>query len=167
MGLGSVMGSRSEHRKSDDQRSCRDAAGKTLVSAACVGAPLPHSCRWILRMATGRQSQDSGLDSPKEQKAVRVRGGCGIRGKTLRRETSPSSLPGPTRCFVESYNRMPVIYDEPMGRQWLGHSYGDRASVLAAVLRPWPSDLMEAHNVSTVVNSPESDSPVCFNRCRQ
>ncbi len=73
----------------------------------------------------------------------------------------------PNALLRRIHNRMPVIYDEPMGRQWLDHSYGDRASVLAAVLRPWPSDLMEAHDVSTVVNSPESDSPVCFNRCRQ
>jgi hypothetical protein len=30
---------------------------------------------------------------------------------------------------------------------------GDQPMILAAALRPWPSDLMEAHEVSTLVNS--------------
>jgi hypothetical protein len=34
--------------------------------------------------------------------------------------------------------------------------------ILAAVLRPWPSDLMEAHEVSTLVNSPENDAAECI-----
>jgi len=34
--------------------------------------------------------------------------------------------------------------------------------ILAAVLRPWPSDLMEAHEVSTLVNSPENDTAACI-----
>jgi hypothetical protein len=50
------------------------------------------------------------------------------------------------------------IYDKEMGRQWLEESFGDQPMILAAVLRPWPSELMEAHEVSTLVNSPENDS---------
>jgi HNH endonuclease len=38
----------------------------------------------------------------------------------------------------------PVIYDAEMGRQWLEHNLGGRAMTLAAVLRPWPSEEMEA-----------------------
>jgi putative SOS response-associated peptidase YedK len=34
--------------------------------------------------------------------------------------------------------------------------------ILAAVLQPWPSDLMEAHEVSTLVNSPENDTAACI-----
>src|SRR5882724_12929537 len=56
------------------------------------------------------------------------------------------------------HNRMPVIYDKEMGRQWLEESFGDQPMILAAVLRPWPSELMEAHEVSTLVNSPENDT---------
>src|SRR2546426_2510305 len=59
------------------------------------------------------------------------------------------------------HNRMPVIYDKEMGRQWLEESSGDQPMILAAVLRPWPSELMEAHKVSTLVNSPENDSAEC------
>ena len=34
--------------------------------------------------------------------------------------------------------------------------------ILAAVLRPWPSASMEAHEVSTLVNSPENDTAECI-----
>ena len=56
---------------------------------------------------------------------------------------------------------MPVIYDKEMGRQWLEDSFGDQPMILAAVLRPLPSELMEAHEVSTLVNSPENDTADC------
>ena len=70
--------------------------------------------------------------------------------------TDPNALVRPI------HNRMPVIYDKEMGRQWLEHQYGSRAMTLAAVLRPWPAELMEAHDVSTVVNSPDNDKPECI-----
>lgn len=60
------------------------------------------------------------------------------------------------------HNRMPVIYDRDMGRQWLEHSYGDSSKILAAVLRPWPAEDMEARDVSPSINSPENDSPACI-----
>jgi putative SOS response-associated peptidase YedK len=60
------------------------------------------------------------------------------------------------------HNRMPVIYDKDMGMQWLEESFGDQPMILAAVLRPLPSDLMEAHEVSTLVNSPDNDTAECI-----
>jgi len=48
------------------------------------------------------------------------------------------------------------------GAQWLNQSFGDRAMTLAAVLRPCLSELMEAHDVSTLVNSPENDTAECI-----
>ena len=60
------------------------------------------------------------------------------------------------------HNRMPVIYDKEMGRQWLEESFGDQPMILAAVLQPLPSDLMEAHDVSTLVNLPENDTAECI-----
>jgi putative SOS response-associated peptidase YedK len=59
------------------------------------------------------------------------------------------------------HNRMPVVYDAAMGRQWLEHSYGTFQMSLDAVLRPWPAELMEAQDVSNLVNSPDNDSPAC------
>jgi putative SOS response-associated peptidase YedK len=50
----------------------------------------------------------------------------------------------------------------PRVQQWLEESFGDQPMILAAVLRPWPSELMEAHEVSTFVNSPDNDSEECI-----
>ncbi|HYY72806.1 MAG TPA: SOS response-associated peptidase, partial [Candidatus Bathyarchaeia archaeon] len=60
------------------------------------------------------------------------------------------------------HDRMPVIYDAAMGRQWLGTSLGTRAMELGLVLQPLPSERMAAHEVSTLVNSPENDSVACI-----
>jgi putative SOS response-associated peptidase YedK len=57
--------------------------------------------------------------------------------------------------------RMPVIYDAAMGRQWLETSFGTRAMALDLVLQPLPSERMAAHEVSTLVSSPENDSAAC------
>jgi putative SOS response-associated peptidase YedK len=57
---------------------------------------------------------------------------------------------------------MPVIYDAAMGRQWLETSFGARAMELDLVLQPLPSERMAAHEVSTLVNSPENDSAECI-----
>jgi putative SOS response-associated peptidase YedK len=43
-----------------------------------------------------------------------------------------------------------------MGRQWLEHQFGGSATALDAALRPWPSEYMEAWDVSTLVNAPEN-----------
>jgi putative SOS response-associated peptidase YedK len=60
------------------------------------------------------------------------------------------------------HDRMPVIYDAAMGRQWLDGPFGGRAMALDLVLQPLPSERMEAHEVSTLVNSPENNSAACI-----
>jgi putative SOS response-associated peptidase YedK len=60
------------------------------------------------------------------------------------------------------HDRMPVIYDAAMGRQWLDGPFGARVMALDLVLQPPPSERMDAHEVSTLVNSPENDSPDCL-----
>jgi putative SOS response-associated peptidase YedK len=59
------------------------------------------------------------------------------------------------------HDRMPVIYDAAMGHQWLDGPFGARAMDLLVVLQALPSDVMEAHEVSTLVNSPENDLAAC------
>ena len=56
---------------------------------------------------------------------------------------------------------MPVIYDDPMGRQWVDRDHGSAMS-LAAATRPMPSEYMAAHDVSTLVNTPENDTLECI-----
>jgi putative SOS response-associated peptidase YedK len=65
----------------------------------------------------------------------------------------------PNALLRPIHNRMPGIYDDAMGRQWLERRLDAMLRVLPAVLGPYPSELMEAHNVSTLVNSPENDIP--------
>jgi putative SOS response-associated peptidase YedK len=57
---------------------------------------------------------------------------------------------------------MPVIYDRDMSRQWLEHSFGGRSMTLTAMLQPLPSELLEADDVSKLVNSPENDTAECI-----
>jgi putative SOS response-associated peptidase YedK len=67
-----------------------------------------------------------------------------------------------------THDRMPVIYDAAMGREWLEGRFGTRAMALDLVLQPLPSERMAAHEVSTLVNSPEkrfrSLHSICFAR---
>jgi putative SOS response-associated peptidase YedK len=60
------------------------------------------------------------------------------------------------------HDRMPVIYDGAMGKQWLDGPFGGRTMALDLVLQPLPSERMEARAVSTLVNSPENDTPACI-----
>jgi putative SOS response-associated peptidase YedK len=43
-------------------------------------------------------------------------------------------------------------------QQWLDRPFSGSPKFLTAVLHPLPSELMEAHEVSTLVNSPENDT---------
>jgi putative SOS response-associated peptidase YedK len=70
--------------------------------------------------------------------------------------TEPNALLRPIK------NRMPVIYDREMGQRWLDGPFGGSPKILLAVLQPLPSELMEAHDVSPLVNSPENDSAACI-----
>jgi len=67
----------------------------------------------------------------------------------------------PNALVRRIHNRMPVIYDRAMGRQWLEHQFGSSAMALDFALRPWPSEYMEEWDVSTLVNAPENDTPEC------
>jgi putative SOS response-associated peptidase YedK len=59
------------------------------------------------------------------------------------------------------HNRMPVIYDCEMSQQWLAHVDASSQMALSAALKPYRSELMEAWEVSTFVNTPENDSEEC------
>jgi putative SOS response-associated peptidase YedK len=60
------------------------------------------------------------------------------------------------------HNRMPVIFDRLSAKQWLDPVFGPNEATLAAVLAPYPSALMEAHDVSSLVNKPENERADCL-----
>jgi putative SOS response-associated peptidase YedK len=62
------------------------------------------------------------------------------------------------------HNRMPVIFDKLLAKQWLDPAFGPSEATLAAVLAPYPSALMELHEVSPLVNKPDYDRADCIKR---
>jgi putative SOS response-associated peptidase YedK len=68
----------------------------------------------------------------------------------------------PNDLLRRIHNRMPVIFDSLQARQWLDPRLSTRNADIAAVLAPFPSELMESHDVSPLVNKPEFDSSDCI-----
>jgi putative SOS response-associated peptidase YedK len=71
--------------------------------------------------------------------------------------TSPNAL------LRRIHTRMPVIFDPLQAKQWLDPRLSTCPADIAAVLAPFPSELMESHDVSPLVNKPEVDSSDCIN----
>lgn len=59
------------------------------------------------------------------------------------------------------HDRMPVMLDSLAGEQWLDPTFTSFRT-LSFLLRPFPSERMEAHDVSTLVNSPANDTEECI-----
>jgi putative SOS response-associated peptidase YedK len=59
------------------------------------------------------------------------------------------------------HNRMPVILLPEDEEQWLDASRTPFAKA-KSVLKPYPDDLMDAHDVSPIVNSAKYDGPECI-----
>ena len=69
--------------------------------------------------------------------------------------TEPNELVRPV------HNRMPVILRPEDEEQWLDTSRTSFAKA-KSVLKPYPDELMEAHDVSGIVNSAKYDGPECI-----
>ena len=59
------------------------------------------------------------------------------------------------------HDRMPVILDGESGAKWLDPELTE-PRLLTVLLLPLASELMEAYEVSTMVNSPANDRPECI-----
>ncbi len=80
--------------------------------------------------------------------------GSAIRSCTIV-TTTPNSLMAPI------HNRMPVILQPHDFAEWLDKAVRAPES-LNHLLQPLPAGLMDAHPVSTLVNSPANDRPECI-----
>jgi putative SOS response-associated peptidase YedK len=69
--------------------------------------------------------------------------------------TEPNELVRPV------HNRMPVILRSEDEQQWLDVSRTPFAKAKSA-LKPYPDELMDAHDVSPIVNSARYDGPECI-----
>lgn len=84
------------------------------------------------------------------------REGKGIQSCTII-TTEPNELMKPI------HNRMPVIVQQEDYDRWLNPAFED-GKALQQVLRRYPTELMEAYPVSTVVNNPRNDVAECIGR---
>ena len=88
---------------------------------------------------------------------------CGIAGRkpdgsTLRTFTIITTEPND--LLKPIHNRMPVILNDNDAMAWIGHDGGDLAHALS-LLKPFPADLMDAYDVSLLVNNPRNNLPDC------
>jgi len=68
---------------------------------------------------------------------------------------SPNDLVRPV------HNRMPVILRREDEEQWLD-VYRTTFAKAQSLLKPLPAELMDAHDVSPIVNSAKYDGPECI-----
>ena len=59
------------------------------------------------------------------------------------------------------HDRMPAILARDAEDPWLDDASGNTAAILSS-LKPYPRELMEAYDVTTLVNSPKNDRPECI-----
>ena len=78
------------------------------------------------------------------------------RGETVRSCTIITTAANDLLSSI--HDRMPVILPREMESLWLDHAMQDPAA-LTGVLTPYPVELMEVYEASTLVNSPSNDSP--------
>jgi putative SOS response-associated peptidase YedK len=67
----------------------------------------------------------------------------------------------PNDLIEPIHNRMPVILRPEDEGQWLDVSRTTFAKA-RSLLKPFPAELMDAHDVSTIVNSAKYDGPECI-----
>jgi len=67
----------------------------------------------------------------------------------------------PNELMSSIHDRMPVILTRDSERVWLDQSIVD-SHLLKSLLVPYPADLMNAYEVSTLVNSPRNNGSECL-----
>lgn len=64
-------------------------------------------------------------------------------------------------CVEPVHKRMPLILDPHNEQSWLNPLITDPASI-QALIQPYPADLMERYEVSSIVNKAENDDAACI-----
>jgi putative SOS response-associated peptidase YedK len=70
-------------------------------------------------------------------------------------------FPEPNELLRPIHNRMPLILRPKDEEQRLDASRTSFAKA-KSLLKPYPEELMDAHDVSPIVNSPKYDGPECI-----
>jgi putative SOS response-associated peptidase YedK len=69
----------------------------------------------------------------------------------------------PNELLAEYHDRMPVILDKATAWEWVRD--GQNSAQLSSLLRPYPAEAMDEHQVSTMVNSPALNVPEMIRLC--
>jgi putative SOS response-associated peptidase YedK len=83
-----------------------------------------------------------------------------VDGEVLHSFTIITTIPN--ALIRRIHNRMPVIFDRLQARQWLDPRLSTRSADIVADFAPFPSEQMQAHDVSPLVNKPEYDRAECI-----
>jgi putative SOS response-associated peptidase YedK len=99
----------------------------------------------------------------KNQGALRLCGTVGLCRKPdgKRMESFTIITTEPNELVRPIHNRMPAILRPEDEEQWLDASRTPFAKA-KSLLEPYPEELMDAHDVSPIVNSAEYDGPECI-----
>jgi putative SOS response-associated peptidase YedK len=114
-------------------------------------------------VAQGRKAQDSDVDLPQEPAAVWTGRAVGrmAQSRSEAGESFTIITTEPNELVRPVHNRMPVILKPEDEEQWLDASRTPYAKA-KSLLKPYPEELMDAHDVSPVVNSAKYDRPECI-----
>ena len=69
----------------------------------------------------------------------------------------------PNELMSDIHDRMPVILHKDDEQTWLNPKVQD-FQLLSQYLQPFPQELMEAYEVSSLVNSPKNNQPQCIEK---
>ena len=69
----------------------------------------------------------------------------------------------PNKLMSDIHDRMPVILHKDDEQTWLNPKVQD-SQLLSQYLQPFPQELMEAYEVSSLVNSPKNNQPQCIEK---
>ena len=69
----------------------------------------------------------------------------------------------PNELMSDIHDRMPVILHKDDEHTWLNPKVQD-SQLLSKYLQPFPQELMEAYEVSNLVNSPKNNGPQCIEK---
>lgn len=150
--------------------------GHRLVNARAESAAEKPSFREALRERRCLIPADGfyewkGARAPKTPMYARLRSGAPFAFAGLWERWRAPDAPPLYSCVILTtaanallapvHDRMPVILPRTAYAEWLDPRPRP-ATELAALLAPFPADLMEVYEVSTLVNKPENDGPQCI-----
>ena len=145
----------------------RPLATNRALPRAVRAAPVSGRRRRLLRVAEGRQRARTRTSFACARAGRSCSREYGIGGKPkdrrAARELRDRHLSPPNAVMAPIHDRMPVIVP-PSARARVARRATPPSRRLAALLRPYPDDEMEAYPVSRLVNSPRNDEPECIRR---